>query len=175
MGDMGFALELTGIALGALVAVSLIFIALSRFLQWLATGNVWGMVTRWRAPAPERGGSGYNVGKAGVSNMGEPPPSMVAMLTGGTEAPSQAACSSAEQTVTRDIRERIVTSPLPGTIISILVKVGDPVTTGDVLLVLESMKIQNEIKSPRDGVVKDIHVSQGANVRRAERLITIAG
>jgi biotin carboxyl carrier protein len=71
--------------------------------------------------------------------------------------------------------EEVVTSPMPGTVISIKVKVGDMVKTGHVLLILESMKIQNEIPSPREGKIKEIHVSEGKSVRRLEPLITIEG
>jgi len=69
--------------------------------------------------------------------------------------------------------EDVVISPMPGTIISIKVKVGDAVKAGDVLLVLESMKIQNEITAPRDGTIKDILVTEGKYVKRRESLISI--
>jgi biotin carboxyl carrier protein len=66
-----------------------------------------------------------------------------------------------------------VTSPMPGTVLSIEVEVGVQVKRGDVLLIVESMKIQNDISSPRDGRVKDIYVVEGAYVRRREPLLTI--
>ncbi len=69
--------------------------------------------------------------------------------------------------------EDVVISPMPGTIISIKVKVGDAVKAGDVLLVLESMKIQNEITAPRDGTIKEILVTEGKYVKRRESLISI--
>jgi len=71
--------------------------------------------------------------------------------------------------------EEVITSPMPGTVISIKVNVGDQVKVGDVLLILESMKIQNEIPAPREGRIKDIHVSEGQYVRRREPLIAIEG
>lgn len=71
------------------------------------------------------------------------------------------------------VAEEVVTSPMPGTVISIKVKVGDLVKAGDVLLILESMKIQNEIPAPREGRITEIHVSEGKYVRRREPLIAI--
>jgi biotin carboxyl carrier protein len=62
---------------------------------------------------------------------------------------------------------------MPGTVLSIEVEVGVQVKRGDVLLVVESMKIQNDISAPRDGRVKEIYVVEGAYVRRREPLLTI--
>ncbi|TET39896.1 MAG: biotin/lipoyl-binding protein [Dehalococcoidia bacterium] len=73
------------------------------------------------------------------------------------------------------VAEEVVTSPMPGTVISIKVKVGDLVKAGDVLLLLESMKIQNEIPAPREGKIKEIFVSEGQYVRRREPLVAIEG
>ena len=69
--------------------------------------------------------------------------------------------------------EEVVTAPMPGTIISIRVKGGDAVKAGDVLLILESMKIQNEIRAPREGKIKEVFISEGKYVRRREPLIAI--
>ena len=64
---------------------------------------------------------------------------------------------------------------MPGAIISIMVKSGDAVKAGDVLLILESMKIQNEIRAPREGKIKEVFISEGKYVRRREPLIAIEG
>ena len=66
-----------------------------------------------------------------------------------------------------------VRAPLPGTITSIEVKVGDQVTEGDVLFIMEAMKMENEIPSPVSGTVKAIHVAQNASVDTGEVLATI--
>lgn len=71
--------------------------------------------------------------------------------------------------------EEVVTSPMPGTIVSIKVKTGDVVKAGDILLILESMKIENEIPAPRDGKIKQIFVAEGKYVRRREPLVAIEG
>ena len=64
-------------------------------------------------------------------------------------------------------------SPLPGTVLAIKVKVGDRVTTGQTLLVLEAMKMENNIDADRGGVVKEISVQQGATVMEGDNLIVI--
>ena len=66
-----------------------------------------------------------------------------------------------------------VTSPLPGTVVSIAVAPGQTVKTGSVLLVIEAMKMQNEIASPRDGKVLEVAVSQGATVGAGDLLLTL--
>lgn len=67
-----------------------------------------------------------------------------------------------------------VTSPLPGNIIRIEVKEGDTVSPGTLLLVMESMKMENNINSDVNGVVKKIHVSAGQAVMQDDTLIEIA-
>ena len=67
----------------------------------------------------------------------------------------------------------VVTSPMPGTVVAVKAKVGDAVKPGDVLLILESMKIQNEIPAPKGGKVKEVHVSEGQYVKRRESLVSI--
>jgi len=69
----------------------------------------------------------------------------------------------------------VVSAPMPGTIVSIRVKGGDEVKAGDVLLILDSMKIQNEIRAPREGKIREVFVSEGKYVRRKEALLAIEG
>ena len=67
-----------------------------------------------------------------------------------------------------------IESPMPGTILSLKVAEGDTVSSGDVLLVLEAMKMENEIASDVDGVVKAINVKNGDSVDSGEVLVVIA-
>lgn len=67
----------------------------------------------------------------------------------------------------------LIRAPMPGTIVSVKVKAGDTVKAGDVLLVLESMKIKNEITAPQDGTVSEIYVAEGQYVKRREQLVDI--
>lgn len=66
-----------------------------------------------------------------------------------------------------------VKSPLPGTVQSITVKVGDKVKIGDKVGVLEAMKMENDIRTMREGVVKEILVSVGDTVLEGTDLIII--
>ncbi len=60
---------------------------------------------------------------------------------------------------------------MPGIILSITAKEGDEVNAGDGILVLEAMKMENEIHAPRAGKIKKIHVSEGAEVQSGTPLV----
>ena len=66
-----------------------------------------------------------------------------------------------------------VTSPIQGSVTNIKVKVGDRVKKGDVLLIIEAMKLENEVPSPFDGEVSQILVSKGQNVASKEVVVII--
>ncbi len=67
-----------------------------------------------------------------------------------------------------------VKAPMPGTIMKINVAVGDKVKKGDIVCVLEAMKMENEIFAPVDGTITSLPVSKGASVQTDEVLATIA-
>jgi glutaconyl-CoA/methylmalonyl-CoA decarboxylase subunit gamma len=67
----------------------------------------------------------------------------------------------------------IVEAPMPGTIVGVGVKVGDQIKKGQVLVVLEAMKMENEIVSPKDGRVTAVNVSKGQAVNPGEALVQI--
>ena len=69
--------------------------------------------------------------------------------------------------------EGMIHPPMPGRIISIKVKEGDSVKMGSPLIVLEAMKMQNEIVSNIDGVVREIRVSEGDLVESSDVLVVI--
>ncbi len=64
-------------------------------------------------------------------------------------------------------------SPMPGLIVAVPVAVGQQVTRGQDMIILESMKMQNELKAPRDGVVSRIRVKPGDSVEHNQSLITL--
>jgi len=66
-----------------------------------------------------------------------------------------------------------VTAPMPGVINALKVKEGDQVAAGDVLLILEAMKMENEITAPAAGVVRQITVSAGRSVGTGETMMVI--
>lgn len=59
-----------------------------------------------------------------------------------------------------------IISIIPGTIVKIFVKKGQKVRRGDNVMILEAMKMQNQIKSPRPGIIKSIEVSEGEKVAK---------
>lgn len=66
-----------------------------------------------------------------------------------------------------------VSAPMPGVLLKIAVNVGDQVKAGQLLCLLEAMKMENEIVAPEDGVVSAIQVKQGEQVEAGAVLITL--
>lgn len=66
-----------------------------------------------------------------------------------------------------------VESPMPGKILAVKKNVGDAVKSGDVILVLEAMKMENDIVAPQDGTVASINVSVGDSVESGATLATL--
>ncbi|MDR0314413.1 MAG: biotin/lipoyl-binding protein [Oscillospiraceae bacterium] len=66
-----------------------------------------------------------------------------------------------------------VTAPMPGSILSLNVSEGQKVKSGDLLLILEAMKMENEIFAPNDGVVKQVLVTKGQTVDTDDVLIIL--
>ena len=69
---------------------------------------------------------------------------------------------------------QVVKSPLPGSIVKVNIKVGDNVKVGDELLTMESMKMENSVKSEFAGVVKAVYAEPGKNVMQEDKLVEIA-
>ncbi len=87
-----------------------------------------------------------------------------APATAAAPAPSAAAPAGGET----------VTSPMPGTILAVNISNGSAVKKGDVIMVLEAMKMENEIMAPCDGTVSSVQVTKGASVDSGALLCTIA-
>ena len=66
-----------------------------------------------------------------------------------------------------------VAAPMPGTILKVNVKNGDAVKEGQVLLVLEAMKMENEIMAPKSGTITQVAVQKGASVNTGDALVFI--
>ena len=67
----------------------------------------------------------------------------------------------------------ILASPMPGKIVKVLVKEGEEVVEGQTLLIMEAMKMQNELKATGDGLVTKIKAAEGATVETGETLLTL--
>lgn len=76
-------------------------------------------------------------------------------------------------------KKRVMTGPMelraqmPGKIVKLLVKQGSKVQAGESLIVIEAMKMQNEMKSPKDGVVGNIYIAEGVTVSAGDRLMAV--
>ena len=92
-----------------------------------------------------------------------PAPAAATAAPAPAPAPAAAAPAGGEQ----------VASPMPGTILSINVAAGDAVKRGQVLMVLEAMKMENEIMCPCDGKIASVNTSKGASVESGTLLCVI--
>ncbi len=99
-----------------------------------------------------------------------PPP---AQPTPKPEAPPQPARASEAPPVAVAEGEVTVLVPMPGTVIRYVVKVGDRVKAGDIVVILEAMKMENAIPAPADGVIKAVSFGAGASVKKGDVLAVI--
>jgi biotin carboxyl carrier protein len=68
----------------------------------------------------------------------------------------------------------VMRAPMPGRVVKVLAQVGDEVKAGRGLLVVEAMKMENELRSPRDGRLQEIRVTEGAAVEAGQDLLVLA-
>lgn len=69
--------------------------------------------------------------------------------------------------------KQIITAPMPGKLVKVLVKVGDEVKEGQGLVVVEAMKMENELKSPKAGKVTELFAQEGSAVENNAKLIAV--
>jgi len=119
----------------------------------------------------EVGGATYSAPVARPAVQAAPAPAPVAVAAPAPQAP--AAPKAAPAAKAAPTGGETTYSPMPGTILDIKVKEGDAIKSGQVLLILEAMKMENEIMAPKDGVVLSIQVDKGASVNAGDALIVI--
>lgn len=90
-----------------------------------------------------------------------------------TGAPAAPAAAPAPATPAAPAGGEKITAPMPGTILAVNVANGSAVKKGDVLMILEAMKMENEIMAPCDGAVTSVAVTKGASVESGTLLCTI--
>ena len=111
-------------------------------------------------------GSSYAVEVEEVGGSSAP----VAAAPRAAAAPAPAAAPAAKPVAAG---AATVTAPMPGKVLEVKVKAGDAVKSGQVLLILEAMKMQNEIMAPADGTIADVRVSAGATVNTGDVMIVM--
>ena len=94
-------------------------------------------------------------------------------MTGAPAAAPMAAAPAATPAPAASGAGESITSPMPGNILAVNVAAGDMVKKGQVLMVLEAMKMENEIMAPHDGKVTAVAVTKGAAVESGTLLCTI--
>ena len=102
--------------------------------------------------------------KAGLPQPGTPAAPAASGSTTGRPAPSAAPAGGGGG------RDKM-TAPMPGVILSVDTSVGASVKRGESLMVLEAMKMKNELKAPKDGVIAEIYVADGQQVKFGETLV----
>ena len=88
-------------------------------------------------------------------------------------APAPAAAPAAPAAPAGAAGSVTVTAPMPGNILDVKVKAGDSVKAGDTLLILEAMKMENEISAPQDGTIASVNVRKGDVVNSGDLLCTM--
>ena len=74
---------------------------------------------------------------------------------------------------TATIRRQIIKAPMPGMIVKLLVKEGERVSKGQPLVILNAMKLENDIRSPTDAIVTAVHVAADQPVDKGTKLVTL--
>ena len=97
-----------------------------------------------------------------------------AMLVDEYEAYAPAPAAAAAPAPAAVAAGEVVASPMPGNILSVNVSQGQAVKSGDILVILEAMKMENEILAPRDGTVAQVVTSKGAVVETGAPLVVLA-
>ncbi len=100
-------------------------------------------------------------------------PAPVAASAAPAAAPTAAPKAAPAPKVQGSAGATAVNAPMPGNILKVNVSVGQQVKSGDVLCVLEAMKMENDIPAPADGVVASVNVQKGASVNSGDVLITL--
>lgn len=90
------------------------------------------------------------------------------------KAPEAPAAQAAPAPAAAPAGAQQVNAPMPGTILNIVKNVGDTVKAGDTVMILEAMKMENEIMSPCDGTIASVNVNAGASVETGAVLCVIA-
>ena len=120
-------------------------------------------------------GTSYEVDveEMGVASSSAPRAAAPAPKAAPKAAPAKKAAPKAAPKAAVPAGASTITAPMPGTVISVSVSEGDVVKNGQVLLILEAMKMENEIMAPADGTIASIQIASGASVSSGDVLIVM--
>lgn len=113
-------------------------------------------------------GQSYDVGVEEVGSAASPVAAAAAPVASAAPAAAPAASPAGAATA------GTVKAPMPGTVLSIKVAAGQAVKRGAVLLILEAMKMENEITAPSDGTVAAVRVQAGSTVNTGDPMVDLA-
>lgn len=108
-----------------------------------------------------------------VEEVGGAAPVMAAASPAPASTPAPAPKKAASPAVSGPAGAIKVTAPMPGTIVSVKVNVGDAVKADTVVAVLEAMKMENEIFAGKDGTISSVNVSGGNSVNSGDVIVTM--
>ena len=118
-------------------------------------------------------GTAYEVEVEEVKEKVAAAPKAAAPAPKAAPAPAAAPAAPAKAAVAAGTGEHSIDAPMPGKIVKLVASEGQAVKAGDVLLILEAMKMQNEIAADADGVVKTFNVTAGQSVKVHDSLVIL--
>ena len=119
--------------------------------------------TAYEVEVEDMGGAAPTAPKAAAPKA-EPAPAAAPAPKAAAPAPAAKPVAAGSATIS---------APMPGKVLEVKVKAGDAVKSGDVLMILEAMKMQNEIMAPADGTISDVRVSAGQTVGTGDVMIVM--
>ena len=118
-------------------------------------------------------GTTYEVEVEEVRAAGAAPVHHAAPAAAPAPKPAAAPAPAAAPKVSAGAGEHSIDAPMPGKVVKLVAAEGQSVKAGEVLLILEAMKMQNEIPADADGVVKKFNVAAGQSVKAHESLVIL--
>lgn len=107
-------------------------------------------------------GTSYQISVEEIDGKAAPAPAAAPTAPAPAAAPAPVAAA-----------DKTVSAPMPGNILSVSVKPGDVVKSGDTLMILEAMKMENEILAPADGTIDQVFVQKGSTVETGAALCSL--
>ncbi len=122
----------------------------------------------------EVNGTSYMVElEMGAMPVAQPPTKPVVKVAAPTPSKPTPVMANIPKPATAQTGGSVIKSPLPGVVLEVFVKVGDQVTSGQHIVLLEAMKMENNIDADREGVIKEIRVHRNDSVMEGDVLVVI--